>query len=184
MTLLYEKFVMGDMGTNCYLLWEKKTKTGMVIDPADSGVELAQELDQKKIKLKAILATHGHFDHLLGGLDLKLIYSAPFYCHSADQYLLKRQNRTAKYFLKRKIEVPNFVKIDIDLAKLRKLTLGKEAIEIIPCPGHTPGSVCFYVESQGWLFSGDVPIENLPKLAKGTLVLPGHGEEFELGGIL
>ena len=147
-------------------------------------MEIAQEIDQKKIKLTGILATHGHFDHLLGGLDLKLIFNAPFYCHEADLYLLKRQNRTANYFLKRKVAVPDFSKIDVDLGKLKHLNLDKEIIEIIPCPGHTPGSVCFYSKSAGWLFCGDIPTTDLPKLPKETLVLPGHEEGFELGWIL
>lgn len=176
--------MVGDLGTNCYLVWDSETKEGVVIDPADSGVEIAQEIDQKKIILTGIFGTHGHFDHLLGGLDLKLIYQVPFFCHSADLYLLKRQNRTANYFLKRKVAVPNFTKIDVDLAKLKNLKIGGETVEIIPCPGHTPGSVCFYVKSEGWLFCGDIPTTDLPKLAKETLVFPGHEEEFKLGWVL
>jgi len=172
------------MGTNCYLLWEDETKEGVVIDPADSGVEIAQEIDEKRIRLTGIWATHGHFDHLLGGLDLKLIYNLPLYCHGADLYLLKRQKRTASYFLKRETGVPNFSKIDVDLCKLDSLTLAKEIIEVIPCPGHTPGSVCFYAKKEGWLFSGDAPTADLPKLPRETFVLPGHEKEFWLGRIL
>lgn len=187
MTLLYEKFVLGDLATNCYLVWEEGTKDGVIIDPADSGVELAEETERRQIKLTGIWATHGHFDHLLGALDLKLIYKIPFYCHGADRYLLKKQRGTARYFLKREISVPNFSEIDVDLGKLKKIKVGKEVIKVIPCPGHTPGSVAFYAKTAGLLFSGDTNVSQtkpLSRLPKDTLVCPGHEEEFGLGRVL
>jgi glyoxylase-like metal-dependent hydrolase (beta-lactamase superfamily II) len=196
--LSYEKIVIGELETNCYLLWETDTKDCFVIDPADDGVAISEEINSKKLKVKAILLTHGHFDHCLGALDLKLIYNVDFGCSQKDAFLLDRQDETAKYFLKKEIQVPNFIKIDIDLDTTTKLDLGGEKIKIIKTPGHTPGGICFYSKTQNLLFSGDTlflgtrgrtdfkygstkkiyeSLKTLMKLKKDTLVLPGHGEE-------
>jgi len=196
--LKYEKVVIGELETNCYFVWDEETKECLVIDPADDGVGISEEINNKRLKIKAIFLTHGHFDHSLGALDLKLIYNVDFACSQKDVFLLDRQDETAKYFLKRKIQVPNFIKIDIDLNKIKEFKLGKEKIEIIKSPGHTPGSVCFYSKTEKLLFSGDTlfagyrgrtdfkygstkkifeSIKKLIKLDKNTLVLPGHGQE-------
>ena len=153
--LKYENIVLGDLFTNCYIVSDEKTKETIVIDPADDGVGISDILEQKQLKLVGILATHGHFDHLLGALDLKLIYQVPFYCSSLDQFLLDRQKETAKHFLGRNIKVPNFRKIDVDLDVTKEIFLGEEKLEVIKTPGHTPGSVCFYNQKNDWLFSGD-----------------------------
>lgn len=190
----YEVLVLGELATNCYLVWDEKTKEGVVIDPADEGVAISEIIEAKKIKLKYILVTHGHFDHLMGALELKLIYQIPFACSSKDQFLLERQRETAKYFLGREIEVPNFTKIDIDLDKTDNLHLGRAKIKIVKTPGHSPGGVSFLVE--GLLFTGDTLFangvgrtdlsysstkdlqESLAKLREytGVAILPGHGE--------
>jgi len=163
--LSFEKIVIGELETNCYLVWNEDTKECLIIDPADDGVGISEEINNKKLNVKAIFLTHGHFDHSLGALDLKLIYNADFGCSSEDAFLLDRQDETAKHFLKKEIQVPNFIKIDIDLDKIEEFKLGEEKIEIIKTPGHTPGSVCFkstpnpsFDERRGekkLLFSGD-----------------------------
>jgi len=201
----YEKIVIGELNTNCYLVWDEDTKECLIIDPADDGVSISEEINSKQLKVKYIHLTHGHFDHCLGALDLKLIYNVDFGCSSKDAFLLDRQDETAKHFLKREIQVPNFIKIDIDLDKIKKFELGEEKFEVIKTPGHTPGSVCFYwkptppsLEKGGILFSGDtlfaglrgrtdfkygstkdifVSLKKLMKLNQNTLVLPGHGDE-------
>lgn len=196
--LNYEKILIGEVETNCYLVWDEKTKECLVIDPADDGVSISEEINNKKLEVKVIFLTHGHFDHCLGALDLKLIYNVDFGCNEKDAFLLNRQDETAKHFLKKEIQVPNFIKIDIDLDKIKKIKLGEEIIEIIKTPGHTPGSVCFYNKKNNLLFSGDTlfagcrgrtdfkygstkkifeSLKKLMKLDKETLVLPGHGEE-------
>jgi len=196
--LSYEKIVIGELETNCYLVWDEETKECLVIDPADDGVSISEEINNKKLKIKAIFLTHGHFDHCLGALDLKLIYNVDFGCSKEDAFLLNRQDETAKHFLKKEIQVPNFIKIDIDLDKTKEFQLGEEKIEVIKTLGHTPGSVCFYNKKNKLLFSGDTlfagcrgrtdfkygsteeifkSLKKLMKLKKETLVLPGHGEE-------
>jgi len=192
----YEKLVLGELATNCYLVWETGSKEAIIIDPADDGVGISEILEQKQIKPVAIVATHGHFDHVMGALDLKLIYQIPFYCSSLDQFLLRRLKETARYFLGHDIKVPNFSKIDIDLDKVNKV----EFLEVIKTPGHTPGSVSLVDKQNRRIFSGDVMFEDgvgrtdtkygsavelnksigLIKSLGDIDVFPGHGESFAI----
>lgn len=205
----HEVLVMGELQTNCYLVWDSLSKEAVIIDAADDGVMISEEIEKRGLSLKYVLATHGHFDHNLGALDLKLIYNTPYCASNKDLFLLKRQKETAKFYLKKDIKTPNLEKIDIDLDKEKEIKLGNEVFEIIKTPGHTPGSVCFYykptllsLEKGGLLFSGDtlfkdcrgrtdfeygstenifVSLRKLMKLPENTVVLSGHGEETTIG---
>lgn len=207
----HETLILGQLDTNCYLVWDEETKEGMVIDPADDGVAISDEVQNKGIKIKGVLLTHGHFDHALAALDIKLIFNCPIYMNSKDMFLLDRQEDTSTHFLKRKIGTPNIIKIDYDLEKIKKIELGKEILEVIKTPGHTPGSVCFFnlphplFHKRGVkpiLFSGDTlfkecrgrtdfeygstekifkSLKKLMKLSEDTVVLSGHGEETTIG---
>ncbi len=200
--LKYETIVLGDLGTNCYLVWNEETKECFIIDPADDGVGISDMISSKGLNPVGILLTHGHFDHTLAALDLKLIFNIPVYCSQQDIFLLKRQNQTATHFLKRRVFAPNLNNIDIDLDDTKEIFLGDEILQVIKTPGHTPGSVCFYNRENGLLFSGDTlfaglrgrtdlkyssteeifkSLKNLMKLPDDTLVLPGHGEETTIG---
>ena len=198
----YEVLILGQLETNCYLVWEEKTKKGIVIDPADDGVAISEEITARQIELMGIVMTHGHFDHCLAALDLKLMYQVPIFVSSEDKFLLERQNSTAKHFLKTKIETPNIVTIDKDLSKIKEVWIGKEKLEVIKTPGHTPGSVCLYSQKDKILFSGDTlfkqfrgrtdfaygstkkiydSLKRLMKLPEETMVLSGHGEKTTSG---
>lgn len=194
--LNYETLVLGELATNCYLVWDEKTKVGVVVDPADSGELIAEEVDRRGIEIKFVLATHGHFDHVLAALYLKLVFEVPFGCSLRDEFLLKRQAETAKYFLGHEIEVPNIVGIDLDLDRTEVIDLGSYKMTVIKTPGHTPGGVSLLAEDL--LFCGDTLFEDgvgrtdlsysdsqeleesVAKLRGyvdgGAILLPGHGE--------
>ncbi len=197
-----EALVLGNLGTNCYIVWDEKTKEGLVIDPADDGVGISEEIENKGIKLVGIVMTHGHFDHCLGALDLKLIYNVPIFVSEKDKFLLDRQDETAKYFLKQELQIPNLIKIDKDLDKIEKITFGESKLEVIKTPGHTPGSVSLYSKKDNLLFSGDTlfkdlrgstnfkygstkkiyeSLRKLMKLPEETEVYSGHGEPTTIG---
>lgn len=196
--LEYKTLVLGEMQTNCYLLWDSASRFCFVIDPADESDFIAEEIQRNNLVLKGILLTHGHFDHVMGGLDLNLMFDAPVYCSQKDMFLLKRQNQTAKYYLNKTVSAPNIKKIDIDLDLSGELNLGNNVIKIIKTPGHTPGGVCFYCPVEKLLFSGDtlfyklrgrtdfkygstndifMSLKKLVELPGDTLVLSGHGQE-------
>ena len=189
--LKYETLVVGEMGTNCYLVWNID-KTTVIIDPGDEGTEIAQRVNELGLKPMAILLTHGHFDHVLGALDLKLIFNIPVMMDQKDNFLMIRSEKTAGYFLKRKTGKPT--------VETEAIKLNFKDIKVIKTPGHTPGSVCFYCPKEGWLFDGDIlfadnflgetnhqysvkndfneSVKMILNLPKGTLVLPGHGDSF------
>ncbi|MBU1117661.1 MBL fold metallo-hydrolase [Patescibacteria group bacterium] len=196
--LKYEVLVLGELRTNCYLLWDDESRETAIIDAADDGVAISEIIESRGLIAKIILATHGHFDHNMGVLDLKLIYNIPFACSEKDMFLLKRQRETASHFLGNIDEIaPNINKIDIDLDKKDKIKLGENTIKIMKSPGHTPGGVCFLANN--FLFCGDTifaeglrgdtrhgyssttkiheSIAKILKLPNNTVILPGHGEE-------
>jgi len=192
----YDVLILGELQTNCYLLWDEVSKQAVIIDAADDGVTISEEIEKRGLKAKYILATHGHFDHNLGALDLKLIYKIPYCASVKDLFLLKRQKETTEHFLKIKIKIPNFKKIDIDLEEIKEIKLGKKLIKVLKSPGHTPGGLAFLADNL--LFSGDTifangmigntifeyssadalkkSINNILNLPKDTIILSGHGE--------
>lgn len=197
-----EALVLGNLGTNCYIVWDEKTKEGLVIDPADDGVSISEEVESKGIKLVGIVMTHGHFDHCLGALDLKLIYNVPIFVSGKDKFLLDRQDETAKYFLKQELQIPNLVKIDQNLDEVKEIDFGESKLEVIKTPGHTPGSISLYSKKDDLLFSGDTlfkdlrgstnfkygstkkiyeSLKKLMELPEETEVYSGHGEPTTIG---
>jgi glyoxylase-like metal-dependent hydrolase (beta-lactamase superfamily II) len=199
--IVWERIVVGQMSTNCYIISHRQNGSGWIVDPGDEGVEISQMIYQKGIKPLGILLTHGHFDHSLGALDLKLIFGIPIYGSTKDGFLLKRQSQTANYFLGRPLGYPT-IKVDQDLCLIDQISWLNENIRVIPCPGHTPGGVSFYLPSASIVFTGDTlfagargrtdlsysdikdletSLDRLFKLPKDTIVLPGHGEETTVG---
>ena len=198
--LNYMRIIVGEMGTNCYLVWSTD-KTAVIIDPGDEGVEIAQTINELCLKPMAILLTHGHFDHILGVLDLQLIFKIPVAMGTEDIFLINRAAAAAQYYLKKKIKAPAIKISNLEFKNFTKLQLGGEMIQIIKSPGHTPGSVCFYAKESGLLFSGDTifangvgdtthqysskndlnkSIQKIMTLPKNVKVLSGHGDEISL----
>lgn len=168
---------LGEMATNCYLIWNEENKKVIVIDPADDGVFISEEIETRGLVLERIWLTHGHSDHHQGALDLSLIYKIPVEMDKKDRFLIRNK-------------------------LLKTVEFGEGGFEMIKTPGHTPGSVCFYSPKDGLLFSGDTwlaedyanfeksygskeegetSLAKLKQLPRETLVLPGHGESFWLG---
>ncbi|MBU1200584.1 MBL fold metallo-hydrolase [Patescibacteria group bacterium] len=189
---------LGPLQTNCYLVWCPKTQEAIIIDPADEADFITQEIIDLKLKPKYIVLTHGHFDHVLGVLELKLNFNIPILLHKADLPLYKQTQKSAQYWLQRQVDPTpppdKFIKQN------DQIKFGKESLKVIETPGHTPGSICLLspVHLGGaHLFSGDTLFKNgigrtdfsyssskdmqnsLQKLAKlppTTKVYPGHGE--------
>lgn len=147
-----ETYPLGDLQANCYLVYSDGE--AVVIDPGDDGVFIAEKIYEKELSLKAILVTHGHFDHVLGAGELQMILPArhasqgdagglaPFYIHKADEFLLKKANDSAKFWLKREFRNPLPQKIKF-FKEGDEISFGNYFLEITEMPCHTPGSVCF-----------------------------------------
>lgn len=128
----------GSIGTNCYLLYDEATKDAVVIDPSDYSVKVASQIEKLGLKVRAILLTHGHFDHGGDVERIRKLTGAPVYLHPADRGLGLGINRLGA---------------TEDLSDGMVLRLLGTEFRVLHTPGHTPGSVCFLVGDV--LFSGD-----------------------------
>lgn len=146
--MLYVKsFTLGPLDTNCYLLWDESTqgRPAMLIDPADAGDFLTEEILNEQVSLTSIILTHGHIDHMMGATELSLNFGLPVWVHPKDQFLVDRSVSTAKHWFDQDILPPPATKpIEIGFP----VTLGKYTIQILHTPGHTPGSVTLLLETQ------------------------------------
>ncbi|MCG2686417.1 MBL fold metallo-hydrolase [Candidatus Parcubacteria bacterium] len=143
---------LGQLQTNCYLVSCPQTNEGIIIDPADSGDFIAQKVQELGIKPQLIVATHGHFDHVLGALELKMALQIPFALHPNDLPILNNVQKSARYWLKAKADPPP--PVDRWLREGDILQFGQEKLTVIETPGHTPGGISLY-DGESTLFSGD-----------------------------
>lgn len=188
-----EMLTLGELQTNCYLVWDDKTQEAIIIDPADEGNLISERILELELKPKYIILTHAHFDHILGLLEVKLNFDVPILMHEADKFLLESLPNRAQHWLKRKtLPAPTADKF---IKQSDQIIFGEQKFKILETPGHTPGSICIY--NQDIIFSGDTLFKNaigrtdlsysspsdmqnslqkISKLDKKLVVYPGHGE--------
>ena len=149
-----EKLCLGELQTNCYLLRDPNAKEAIIVDPAAEAEFIGEKLARENTTPKLIIATHGHFDHILAAWELQLAFDIPFLIHKDDLFLVKKLTSSASYWLKRKVWQKPPEKIEF-VEKKEKIELGKHALEVIHTPGHTPGSICLYSEEEEFILTGD-----------------------------
>jgi glyoxylase-like metal-dependent hydrolase (beta-lactamase superfamily II) len=193
MSLMLRKLVVGPLKTNCYIL--ASSDEAVVIDPGWEGERILSKIGN--VKLKAIILTHGHFDHVTAASMLKEAKNARILMNKRDIYLLKSlRYQLSRFGIEKDVEIePDEFIEDGD-----ELKLGDSLITVIHTPGHTPGSICLLWE--GKLFSGDTlfkgafgrvdlpggnyndlvaSMRKLLDLPDEVLVFPGHGDETTIG---
>ncbi len=147
-----ETLKLGQLDTNCYLAWCEKTDEVIIIDPADEGGFISEKILELNLKPVAIILTHGHFDHILGLLELKLNFpKTPIMAHEADLFLIESVQKRAQHWLK--MQVNPAPKVDKLLKEGNQIKFGQEVLTVLHTPGHTPGSICLY--SDLVMFTGD-----------------------------
>lgn len=187
---------VGQLQTNCYIVWDKSSEA-LLIDPGDDAEYIEHVCADLELTPIAIVATHGHFDHILAVTELKLAYTIPFLMNPQDEFLLGRMESSSLHFTGvRSLPAPT---IDIPL-KSGATTLGSFSFEVIETPGHTPGSVCLKFENE--VFVGDLlfadrrvgrvdfnysrPLQltrslaKIKNIARDLQLYPGHGDAFYL----
>lgn len=193
-----DKLVVGSLQTNCYLVWDEETKKSVIVDPGDDSQFIIQRILDLDLQPQLIIATHGHFDHVLGATELKLCLKIPLFLHQNDLFLFKRAQKTSQYFTK--VDGDPTLSVDSYTKAGQKISLGTTNFKIIETPGHTPGSISIVGEKA--VFSGDVifldgygrtdysyasekdlekSVKKILKLPYETIIYPGHGLEVTVG---
>lgn len=188
----------GIYAANCYIIYSEDSKEGIVVDPGGDVDEILASIEEDKLKIKCIILTHGHADHIGGIVSLRQALSVPIMIHEDDREMLIDGNKNLSTMMAMgTIEVePNVLLKDGDI-----IEFGEEKAEIIHTPGHTRGGICIKVGDNiitgDTLFAGSIgrtdllggDYETIIKSIKDKLliypdevkVFPGHGAPSTIG---
>ena len=152
--LSVQTVIVGRLHTNCYIVTDQETKEAVIIDPGGNAGDILNAVHGEGLTVRHILLTHGHFDHVLALEEVSRATGAKVVAHQAEE-----------------LEADLFVK-NGDV-----LPLGAAVFEVLHTPGHTPGSVCYRIETL--LFTGDTLFEG----DCGRCDLPGGDYDAMLGSL-
>jgi glyoxylase-like metal-dependent hydrolase (beta-lactamase superfamily II) len=198
--MILETFPVGPLQCNCTLLGDEEAGEAIVIDPGDEVGRIHRRLTELGLKLKQILITHAHIDHVGGALKLKRLTGAPILLNENDLPLLKMMEMQAGWV---GVPTPETAPPDGSLSDGLIVGLGRYPAEVLHTPGHTQGSVCLHfaplklLVAGDTLFAGSIGRTDLPggnsrqiidsietrllALPDETSVLPGHGPATTIG---
>lgn len=198
--MILETFPVGPLQCNCTILGDEESHEAIVIDPGDEIGRIQQRLAEHGLKLKQILITHGHIDHVGGALKLKKLTGAPILLNENDLALLKMMEVQAAWI---GVPTPDVAPPDESLTDGMTVGLDRYPAQVLHTPGHTQGSVCLHfaplnmVIAGDTLFAGSIGRTDLPGgngrqiidsiksrlivLPDETRVVPGHGPVTTIG---
>ncbi len=191
-------FTLGELAANCYFIRDEENGVSAVIDPGDYSASLNRAIDSFGAeKLKYILLTHGHFDHISGTAALRVRYPhAKIVIGSPDRNYPTNERLNLCYHFGDKVDP---FRCDIFVDDGDELPFGENKITVMLTPGHTSGSVCY--RTGDLLFTGDTlmtgttgrtdfptgsyeemisSIERLAAIPENLTVYCGHGESTTL----
>jgi len=196
--MILKQFTIGFLDVNNYLLIDEETKEAVLIDCTEKNEKIEEMLDEYDAKLKYVLLTHGHFDHVLGVNDFRENHHCQALIHKEDQILLENIDKFMSGFGFGPTAIQH---VDGYIHEGQILTFGKHEIKVIHTPGHSKGSVCYLVEDN--LFSGDTVFfecvgrtdlfggsfgqikksieEKIFTLDENIKIYPGHGQPTSVG---
>lgn len=209
--LIHEIIPVGWLQCNCSIVGDPETKECVVIDPGDEVERILEVIARHDLKVRAIVNTHAHIDHVGGLRKMREVTGAPVEMHSADLELYKMLDAQAAMI---GMPAPEMTEVDRVLREGDAVRWGGYSAEVIHTPGHTPGSICLHVpgpaeagkgsaHQAGMLFAGDTLFAGsigrtdlwggsldqillslrtkLLALPDTTLVFPGHGPSTSIG---
>ena len=191
--------VVGDVQTNCYITAADGSKECVIIDPGDQPEDILSEVRKNGYTVSAILLTHGHFDHILAVNDIRKKTGCRVYAGEKEKELLKEPKLNVSVAHRMVVSET----ADVYLNEGDIVNEAGLSFKVISTPGHTIGSICYYIEDEAVLFSGDTLFEmsvgrtDLPTGSMGNLVrsikeklytlpndvtvYPGHGPSTGIG---
>ncbi|MCK5162716.1 MAG: MBL fold metallo-hydrolase [Desulfobacula sp.] len=196
--MIIKKLEVGPIMANCFILGCESTKQAVVIDPGDDADRILMELAKSELKVKYLINTHGHFDHVSANKRMKEATGAQIAIHPEDEPMLHELSQSALMF---GLSAENSPPADILLKDGDEVTFGEITLKVIHTPGHSKGGISLY--TKGHLFSGDTLFagsigrtdlaggdydtlissikEKLLGFDDDTIVYTGHGPETTIG---
>lgn len=197
----WKQIPLGPLQTNCYVFWNDE-KDCLIFDPGGNADTLIRLLEIEGLTPVAILLTHAHFDHIGAVDDVRDRFGIPVYVHEKEaQWLIDPSlNGSVLFMMEDKISARA---ADYILTDEQSLVIGSFHLNLFHTPGHSPGSISYYmrdaqiVVAGDTLFMGSIGRSDLPggdpqqllasihdhllTLPEETIVLPGHGPETSIG---
>jgi glyoxylase-like metal-dependent hydrolase (beta-lactamase superfamily II) len=199
--MILDRLVVGPLQVNCYVLGCRYSREAIVIDPGDNVKDILAVLQQHDLRLVQIVNTHAHFDHVLGVRDLQRATGAPFLLHPDEIPVLMTLEEQVQAWLGFNPGPPPVV--DRRLQAGEVIYFGREALEVRPTPGHSPGGISLADHAGRRVFTGDALFagsigrtdlpgadgdtlldsirEQILSLPEDFVVLPGHGPATTVG---
>ncbi len=202
MSLEIKMLTLGPIGTNSYIIGDTNSGKAVVIDPVDDALLLLQTAQETGWEIALILATHGHFDHVLASKELKELTGAPFWAHHRAREWLERLPEQGQMFFDKPF--PEAATPDRLLGdESEMIEVGNIRLKTLYTPGHSQDHIAYYCPDAGIVFGGDclfagsigrtdLPggnyeqlmqsiMEQLLPLGDKTQVLPGHMQITTIG---
>ncbi len=198
--MIHEILPVGMLQCNCSVFGDEQSREAVVIDPGDEIDSILAILARHKLRVKAIVITHAHIDHIGGAQKLKAVTGAPVYMNANDQPLYDALDTQAGWL---GIATPERTEIDVNAREGDKLTLGAAEFHVLETPGHTQGSISVWIPAENKLVAGDTLFQNsigrtdlpggnprqilesihdkLLPLNDAAIVIPGHGPNTTIG---
>ena len=198
--MIHEILPVGMLQCNCSVFGDEQSREAVVVDPGDEIEDIVAILKKHQLRVKAIVITHAHIDHIGGAQKLKAVTGAPVYMNANDQELYDNIEMQAGWL---GMPTPERTEIDVDAREGEKLTLGPAEFQVLETPGHTQGSISVWIPAENKLIAGDtlfldsIGRTDLPggnprqilrsihdkflALADPVVVIPGHGPNTTIG---
>ncbi len=148
--MIIKSLTVGPIMANCYILGCEETSAAIVVDPGDDVDKILLILAEAKLKVKYIINTHGHFDHVGGNLKLKETTGADILIHTDDAPMLDHLQEAAASF---GLSSDNSPAPDRLLKDGDNISCGSITLQVLHTPGHSPGGISLF--TQGSVFVGD-----------------------------